>query len=69
MDRCASVDLSANYYVNHAQLQFEDGGTLVGEQGPDLRYLRRAIWKGRDFLDSMIWIQILDVVMNNFGTS
>ena len=39
-----------------------------GKQGPDLRYLRRAIWKGRDFFDSRILIQILDVVMNNFGT-
>ena len=39
------------------------------EQGPDLRYLRQAIWKGKDFLDSSILIQILDVVMNNFGTS
>ena len=39
------------------------------QQGPDLRYLRLAIWKGRDFLDSWILIQILDVVMNNFGTS
>ena len=41
---------------------------MIDKQGPDLRYLRRAIWKGRDFFDSRILIQILDVVMNNFGT-
>ena len=39
------------------------------QQGPDLRYLRRAIRRRRGFLDSRILIQILDVVMNNFGTS
>ena len=44
-------------------------GSYDMKQGPDLRYLRRAIWKGRDFLDSRILIDILDVVMNNFGTS
>ena len=27
------------------------------EQGPDLRYLRRAIWKGRDFLEWGYWFR------------
>ena len=45
------------------------GQKRLDEQGPDLRYLRRAIWKGRDFLDSRILIEILDVVLNNFGNS
>ena len=41
------------------------------EQGPDLRfrYLRRAIWKGRDFSDSGILVQIEDVLMNFVGTT
>ena len=34
------------------------------QQGPDLRYLRRAIRKGRDFSDSGILVQIADVLMN-----
>ena len=37
---------------------------LSDKQGPDLRYLRRAIRKGRDFSDSGILVQIADVLMN-----
>ena len=41
----------------------------LDKQGPDLRYLRRAIWKGRDFSDSGILVQIADVLMNFVGTT
>ena len=37
------------------------------QQGPDLRYLRRAIRKGRDFSDSGILVQI--VLINFVGTT
>ena len=45
----------------HALLSFQQLASrlpLWKKQGPDLRHLRRAIWKGRDFLDWRILIRV-----------